>query len=534
MSDQITRPIEWINAPAVPLDLNGPTDVPLVPLRRTLGGQPLWRWFAAAAARHAERVAIDDGLHSYTYAELWAGACRMANVIQQSALPSAPVAVLLPNVANYPIAWLGCLLAGRPAVLLDSHYPTERNRICLDTARPAAVIGRAQDLEARALVGGLPYVAIEAASDVAIDSAPPGCAVPDNETAFIIFTSGSTGRPKGLAISAAAALNRAVTLIDSVHMNPADAVLSVVPPSALGGMLNVLETFLAGATLLKLDLPWAYLSAHAGKTVTQLYATPAMLRVIARLDEDGAIRRGLRVVQPVGDSLLQSDLRHLRAEIPEGCAVLNTYGSTEALASLQWFLPDPYTRHGAKVGSGYRVPGYDYALLDEDGNAAAAGQPGELVLRSRHMSLGEWRDGALHPGALLPEREDPSMYVHRTGDLAVLAPDGLFTIVGRRDRQVKIRGNRVEPAEIEEALRGLAEVKDATVAARAHEADAELIAFVVPAKAATAEVRELIGCGLRRALPPYMQPSRFVFLPSLPLLPGGKVDVHALLAHCAE
>src|SRR5581483_2613828 len=124
--------------------------------------------------------------------------------------------------------------------------------------------------------------------------------------------------------------------------------------------------------------------------------------------------------------------------------------------------------------------------------------------------------------------------IHHTGDLAVLAPDGLFTVIGRRDRQVKIRGNRVEPAEIEEALRNLREVKEAAVVARPREADPELVAFIVPAEPPTAELREKIACEMHTALPAHMVPGRFVFRTSLPLLPGGKVDTQALLAECSD
>jgi len=519
----------WIGAPGMPLDLNGPRGVQFVPLRRTLGGQPLRAWLAAAADLHAGRIAIDDGERSLTYAELWTSACGMAQLIARTTPPGRPVAIILPNVAHYPIAWIGCLLAGRPAALLDSHYPAERNRQCLEDIRPAAIVGRRDDVEAQQLAGELPYLALEAAAGERRVVSPPDQATPDSEPAFIIFTSGSTGRPKGVAISAAAALNRAVTLIDSVHMNPNDVVLSAIPPSALGGIINLLETFLAGATLLKLDLPRTYLSAHEGKAITMLFATPAMLRVITRLDVDGTIRRGLRVVQPVGDSLLLADLRQLRSDMPAGCAVLNAYGSSEALASLQWFLPDPYPLAGPKVASGYPVPGYDCTLLDEHGCAVAVGQAGELVLRSRYMSLGEWREGRLCPGPFRPDRRDRTRSIHWTGDIAVAMPDGLFTVIGRRDRMVKIRGNRIEPAEIEEALLGLPEVVEAAVAARPRDGNPELVAFIVPVRPPTAALRKQISIAVAAALPTYMQPARFVFLTELPLLPGGKVDLAALL-----
>ena len=124
--DRHDLPKYWLGTPPMPLDLNGPADVPFVPLRRTLEGQPLKVWIATAAALHANRIAIDDGKHALSYAELWTAACRMAQVIKRATPEGRPIAVLLPNIARYPIAWIGCLLAGRPAALHDTNYPAER------------------------------------------------------------------------------------------------------------------------------------------------------------------------------------------------------------------------------------------------------------------------------------------------------------------------------------------------------------------------------------------------------------------------
>jgi acyl-coenzyme A synthetase/AMP-(fatty) acid ligase len=521
----------WIETPTMPLDLNGPVGVTFTPLARVADERPLVDVLAAAASRHAKRVAIDDGDSSLTYAALWQAACRMAGLIGKVAPSGRPIAVLLPNAAVYPAAWMGCLLAGRPAALLDSHYPPERNRQCMEDTAPAALIARDSDAAARALAGDLPFIAIEEALIGDVPPPPPPDPATEETPAFIIFTSGSTGRPKGIALGARAALHRAAALIDSVHMNPDDAVLSLVPPCVLGGVQNLLETFLAGATLRKLDLPRVALTAHAGRPITMLFAAPALLRAIARLDDDGGILRGLRCVQPVGDALLQADLRQLRALLPRDCAILNVYGSSEALASLQWFVPNPYTRSGAKVATGYPAPDYDCAIVTEDGGPAAEGEPGELVVRSRYTSMGEWRDGRLQPGPFRPDPNDPAARILATGDLAVRAADGVFSVTGRRDRLVKILGNRVEPAEIEEALRSLPGVLEAAVVARPGTGgEPELAAFIVPVQPTPQDLRDRLAVALRGALPPYMQPSRFVFLPSLPLLPIGKVDTDALIA----
>lgn len=500
----------------------------LPPLLPHIADRPAVSWLREAAKDYANRTAIDDGTVSLTYRQVWESASRLAASIERIAPPDRPVAVLLPNTAHYPVAWIACLMRGRAAALLDSDYPEDRNRQCLDVTRPGAIIGRRDDPIARRLAPGAPFLAIEEAFDEA-QSPSPVTTADDGRPAFIIFTSGSTGRPKGIAIGAAAALNRAATLIDSIGMSPADVVLSMVPPSALGGMLNLFETFLAGAALLKLDMLRHPLSLHAGKPITMLFATPALLRVASQLDTDGRIRRGLRCVQPIGDALLQTDLRMLRQSIPSGCAVLNAYGSTEALASIQWCVPPLYDRPGAKVASGYPVPGYTCAIIGPDDAPVADEEPGELVLSSKHMSTGEWRDGQLAPGPFEPDPDCPGSFVHRTGDIAIRHRDGVYAVLGRKDRQIKIRGNRIEPAEIEQILRGLAGVAQASVAARSNDAEPELVAFIVLSDRDTAAARRNVTDAARRSLPTFMVPARFLFPAALPLLPGGKVDVQALL-----
>jgi len=517
-----------------PLDLNGPRDVPYLPLRWDMAGRPLPAWLAASCAKHAPRTAIDDGYRTLTYVELWSAARRMARLLAGAARGPGPVAVVLRNDATYPVGWIGCLLARRPAALLDANYPLDRNRHCILTTRPAAVIGRSDDEGARNLAGDTPFIPIDQAFDAAAALLPePDAAAvpaPADEPAFIIFTSGSTGVPKGVALSAAAALDRATTLIDSVHMNPTDMLLSAIPPSALGGMLNVLETFLAGATLLKADMPRVPVSRHGGKRITMLFATPAMLRMIADLDTAGALRRNLRCVQPIGDALRQADLRQMRAILPPGCHMLNAYGSTEALVSLQWFIPDPYDRPGAKIAAGYKLPGSVVRLETEDGRPAADGEPGELIVSNPFMALGEWRDGRLHPGPFEPDPLGLARRIHRTGDIAIRSPDGVYAVIGRRDRQVKIRGNRVEPSEIEAAMLGLPAVAELAVAVRPGTGgEPEIVAFVVPAEPATEALRQRIARHSRSILPGFMHPRHFVLRDSLPLLPGGKIDVAALL-----
>jgi len=135
--------------------------------------------------------------------------------------------------------------------------------------------------------------------------------------------------------------------------------------------------------------------------------------------------------------------------------------------------------------------------------------------------MGEWRDGRLAPGPFHPDQAGSGDIVHHTGDVAIRYPDGLYAVLGRKHRQIKIHGNRIEPAEIDETLRGLAGVAQAAVAARKREEEPELLAFIVSTESDTNGNRRSVIREARHALPAFMFPSRFNFLRAMPLLPGG-------------
>lgn len=176
------------------------------------------------------------------------------------------------------------------------------------------------------------------------------------------------------------------------------------------------------------------------------------------------------------------------------------------------------------------MPDTEAMIVDDDGRPCAAEEAGELVIRSRYNALGEWLDGRLVPGRLVPDSSDPNMRVYHTGDIARRSAEGVFVVLGRKDRMIKINGQRLEPAEIEGALRRSAEVAQAAIIARQDGASTLLLAFVVPAPDAAPELALRLRKELRATLPAFMQPNRIILLDHLRLLPGGKVDEVAMLA----
>lgn len=529
----------WSHPEVAALDLNGPT-VPFRPFREEWVDRPALDLFRAAVEEFGNRIACEDLGEGLTYAEIWAACRRLASMIDAAVPTGQPVGVLLPNEAAYPVAVLACLAAGRPCVMIDRHHPEDRVAAIVRDAGLGAIALRRSDVVAGLLLpAGIRTIVIDEALQ-----GGPAPERPDFATAspvvasFIVYTSGSTGQPKGIVLSQRAVLHRARQLVNAVHLRPDDKVLSLASPSTIGGLQQIFEVMLSGATLVKFDLQRTGLGkvvqAIGERRITMMFSTPAVWRSVTRIDNVASDLASLRCIQSSGDALLAIDLDRVRQVLPTGCHVLSVYGATEAPALLQWFVPPKLPDDGPLVPAGYPLSGFAFALVDDSGNTVKEGDAGELVVKSAWMSLGIWQSGAVHPGPFERDERDPSAPVYRTGDIARRRPDGLFVTLGRKDRQVKILGNRVELAEIEAVLRRAPKVEDAAVVARRGDGESSLFAFFVTHAAGSAGVTAAIREHLKEKLPAYMQPTHLFGLAEMPLLPGRKVDEEALLAHAGR
>ncbi|MDI1266246.1 MAG: AMP-binding protein [bacterium] len=527
--------IPWSNPSAPALDLNGPT----VPFRRFCEdwvNRPAIDLFRSSAEEFGDRIACEDLAERLTYAQVWAACRRLASMIDAAVPTGQPIGILLPNEASYPVAVLACLVANRPCVMIDRHHPEDRVAAIVRDAGVAAIILRRSDIaDGLLLPAGIRTIMID---EALLDGPAPdwltNSPMPPPAPSFIVYTSGSTGHPKGIVLSQRAVLHRAAQLVNAVHLRPEDRVLSLASPSTIGGLQQIFEVMLSGATLVKFDLQRTGLGkvvqAIGERHITMMFSTPSVWRSVARIDNVASTLTNLRCIQSSGDMLLSIDLGLLRQVLPGDCHVLSVYGATEAPALLQWFVPPTWPNGGPRVPTGYPLAGFAFALLDDSGNAVKEGEPGELVIKSSWMSLGIWRNGAVHPGPFERDERDLTTPVYRTGDIARQFPDGLFVTLGRKDRQVKVLGNRVELAEVETVLRQAPMVADAAVVARRTGGGAQLSAFVVPLDASSPGLASDVRAHLKGKLPAYMQPSSLFVIDELPLLPGRKIDEEALLS----
>ncbi len=351
-----------------------------------------------------------------------------------------------------------------------------------------------------------------------------------DEPACVLFTSGSTGRPKSIVNSQRNLLQRVAQSINAAHINTTDRLLTLASPCTIVGVRDVMTALLAGASIHLVD-PLGVgareiLDAIRTEAITILFAFPALLRSIvpARGERAGA---SLRLVRVGGDTTLWSDIDTLRAWLAPDAAIQSIYAATEA-PMLQWFVDDRCRRDDARIPIGYPLPGNRLALVDADGRATPPGEVGELIVASRYVSLGSW-DGGHFADENVESGGGRGWRVFRTGDLGRQRPDGLLERVGRKDRQIKIHGSRVDLDGIEAMLRGHPFVRDVAAVARPTGADGTmmLVAYVSARDEAPGGLIDELKA-LMRSAPPPMRPARFYLAPSIPRLPSSKLDIRAL------
>ncbi|MFE9687434.1 AMP-binding protein [Streptomyces sp. NPDC006285] len=345
----------------------------------------------------------------------------------------------------------------------------------------------------------------------------PGQAGPQNP-AYIIFTSGSTGEPKGVVVSHAALSNLAEGEGERFALGPDSRVLLIAPPTVDPWICHVTGALLAGATLVAGDplsrVPLA--DQLEEQQVTHAFLPAAL---VAQLEARPYPH--LELLATAGDHARPRDVRRLA-----GRRIVNIYGPTEATVTAT--VAD-ITQAESELPVGRPIRGMGARILIDGAASAPPGVPGELILSGTGLALGYFDDPALTADRFRPDPLRPGQRMYLTGDRAVLSGDGQFHISGRLDRQVKVRGFRVELEDVEHhALRsGLCTDARAVAAAPGEEhGDLRLLLFVEGCSQP-----RLLEETLRTAAPPHLRPHRVCSLFALPRLPSGKPDEARLLEH---
>jgi amino acid adenylation domain-containing protein/FkbM family methyltransferase len=484
--------------------------------------------FEARAAQTPEAGAIRLGARTLTYRALDQAANRLAHHLAARGVgPEARVGIVARRAPETVVALLAVLKAGGAYVPLDPAYPAERLRFMLRDSGARTVVcagGLPPGLEAEGVPGLLDLDA-EADAIAARPAHPPRVEAGADALAYVVYTSGSTGRPKGVLVSHRGIPNLALGHIAARRMDETSRVLQFASFSFDALVSELFTTFLAGGTLVMAapdDLvPGAALEATLRREgVTIALLPPSVLALLSPHDLPA-----LRTVVSAGEA---ADAALVERWSP-GRRLLNTYGPTENTVGSCWAA---CVADGRTPPIGRPLPNLRAYVLDGAGEPSAVGVPGELYLGGPGVARGYQGRAGLTAGRFVPDPfgAAPGARLYRTGDRVRWRGDGVLEFMGRVDAQVKVRGFRVEPGEVEAALRRLPGVADCVVAARAlRPGDTRLVAYVAGGAGADA-----LRDGLRHTLPEHMVPSVFVRVDALPRTPGGKVDRAALPAPAAD
>ncbi|MFB9905656.1 amino acid adenylation domain-containing protein [Allokutzneria oryzae] len=440
-----------------------------------------------------------------TFGELGRRANRLANyLVAQGVGPDIPVGLCADRGADFVVGALAVLKAGGGYVPLDPALPDARRDFMIaDTGAPVV-------LDSTSLDPSWPPLADYPDTD-------PGVVVAPEHLAYIVYTSGSTGQPKGVAVEHRSLADLCAWYRSTYAVTPADCGSQLVAVGFDPLAMEVWGTLTAGARLAVpsaevLDHPHDLVRWMADAGVT--LATIPVARLDSVLDQLDTVETSLRVVTTGGDVLRR------RPKAEWGLRLINQYGPSESTVVATYAEVTPEATGLPTIGR--PVANTTAYVLDAAGNPVPEGVPGELHIGGSGLARGYVNQPALTAERFVVNAEGERLY--RSGDLVRWLPSGELEFLGRVDSQVKIRGHRVELAEIENELLSLPTVAQAAVIARDDANGAKrLIAYVVE-HSANAGLRD----HLEARLPGYMVPSAFVVLDALPLNANGKLDRDAL------
>jgi amino acid adenylation domain-containing protein/non-ribosomal peptide synthase protein (TIGR01720 family) len=503
------------------------------------GDAPLHALVAGQARRNPGAVAVVHAGERVSRAGLDAAAGRIARALRAAGVgPEDRVGLLLERSPRAVAAVLGTLRAGAAYVPLDPAYGPRRLSLLLEDAAPRALL---VDGPVPAGIGPLPPCVLDLADlPEAAEEGGEEVAVDPDGLAYVIYTSGSTGRPKGVMVSHRALANAYRAWEESyrlredvsVHLQAASFSFDVFTGDlaralASGGRLVICprDVLLAPAELHAL---------LAGEGADAAELVPAVARQLAdHLEEHGGDLSRLRLLAVGSDAWYGADRNRLARLCGPGTRLINSYGVTEATIDSSWYECSGELPGDAPVPIGRPFANSSLHVVDPALRQVPPGVAGELVIGGRGLARGYLGRPGLTAERFVPDPFGgrPGARLYRTGDLARWRPDGNLELLGRADHQVKVRGHRIEPGEVEAVLAEHPDVARCVVVARRDGGSAEsrLAAYLVP-RGETAVAFSELRRFLAERLPEFMVPAAFVVLDELPLTPNGKIDRQALPA----
>ena len=488
--------------------------------------------FAEQAALRPDAEALVFGAERFSYRELDRRSNQVAQFLRRHGIRHEDrVGIFMARSANMIISILGTLKAGGAYVPIDPDYPAERLKFIAEDTQVHCVL--TEHAVTAKLPTSAPLVYIDGPDSpivTASEEPVPNISTPES-IAVAIYTSGSTGKPKAASIPHRAAV-RTVRNPDIVQATPEDRVSQVASPSFDAAILEIWAALTNGAALIGvrkevlLD-PSALTKLLRTERITILFVNTTYLHQIGRTAPE--VFKGVRKVLFGGEAAEPGPIRNILRHVPPGVLV-NLYGPAEnTVASSAYeifFAPEDATT----IPIGRPIVNSRMYLLDKRMQLVPIGLQGEIYVGGDGLARGYWNRPELTAERFVldPFSGHPGARLYRTGDLARMRENGEFEFLGRVDDQIKIRGHRIEVAEVREAIASHPAVKQVALLVREDQpGDRRLIAYVTlrhPLQSASDSLR----LHVKQQLPAHMIPAAFVVLDSIPVNTNGKVDRKAL------
>jgi len=482
---------------------------------------------ARTVARHPHAPAVRDADKQLDYTQLTAAAAALAATLAEAGVgPEDRVGIYLPRSADVVVAVLGVLTAGAAYVPVDDKYPDARRDHLLGSAGPRVVL-TAPGWAARLAHLGLPVLEWDGGLAAETGEAP-AVRISGTHAACVLFTSGSTGEPKGVVLEhrqmAAFALDPALP-----ELGPGERTAQASGISFDTFTFEVWRSLAGGAEIVVVPSIPELMSADLRKElrrrrITAMLAPAIALNHVTRYDREAF--SSLSLLCSGGDVLLPQTCAELRAGGFTG-RLFNLYGPTETTVACSGQPIGDEPDYAGQVPIGHEFAGARLSVLDEQLREVAPGEPGELYVGGAGVGRG-YLDRPDHTAVrFVPDpRSGPGARQYATGDRVRRRADGALEYLGRADAQVKIRGVRVEPREVERVLCTHPDLREAAVVAEGEAGDRRLVAAVVPdsERVKLRAVREFLAA----EVPEQLVPAEFVVLEAMPLDAHGKRDLAAL------